>query len=135
MPSQKPGRTETDAASQAGPSRASLIFLAVILALLVALVAAFYPSMPHLTPAPLVAYPPGCIPASQVFVPTNVTRFPDPGLQSLPASAKNRAMLRINMEPCSCGCSQSIVACRLSNPQCATSRKLLEQAVAQRSQP
>jgi len=131
MSSQKPDRTETSAAPQSGPSRAPLILLAVVMVLLAAQVASFYPSMPRLTPAPLVAYPPGCIAASHVFVPTNVTRFPGPGLESLPASARNRALLRINMQECTCGCAQSIVACQLSNPHCATSRKLLEQAVAQ----
>ncbi|HLI30901.1 MAG TPA: hypothetical protein VKV79_07380 [Terriglobia bacterium] len=108
-----------------------MILLAVVMAMLAILVASFYPSMPHLKPAPLVAYPPGCVAASHVFVPTNVTRFPDPALRSLSASARNRALLKINMQECTCGCAQSIVACQLSNLHCATSRKLLEQAITE----
>lgn len=130
MPSQNPGRTNA-AAPKTGSSRIPLILLLVILTLLGALVVSLRPSRPHLLPAPLVAYSQGCSMTGQVFVPTNVTWFPDPDLQSLPASARNRILLHINMEPCACGCSQSVVACRFSNPECATSRKLLKQAVAQ----
>ncbi len=106
-----------------------MALLGVVLAMLAALVLSFSPSKTRFLPAPLVASPPGCA-TGHAFVPTNVTNLPDPGLKSLPAPARSRALLRINMEQCGCGCSQSIVACRLADPECATSRKLLEQTVS-----
>ncbi len=109
--------------------RPPLVLLAVVFALLTALVFSFSSSRITLSPAPLAATRPGCA-ASRVFVPTNVTRFPDAGLEALPVASRNRALLRVNMEPCNCGCLQSVVACRLSNPECAASRKLLGQAIS-----
>lgn len=113
-----------------GPSKISLAVLAIALGLLVALVASLYPPHPKLKPAPLEAYPPGCLKLRHNFTPTNITEIPDLSGNKLSAPAQNRVLLRVNMEPCTCGCNHSIADCRLTNPSCETSRKLIEQEVA-----
>lgn len=131
MSLEKPGpsdRSSTD--SRTGPSKISLAALAIALGLLVALVASLYPPHPKLKPAPLEAYPSGCLKLRHNFTPTNITEVPDLSGNKLSAPVQNRVLLRVNMEPCSCGCNHSIADCRLTNPSCETSRKLIQQEVA-----
>ncbi|MGH9343858.1 MAG: hypothetical protein ACRD19_08875 [Terriglobia bacterium] len=110
-----------------GPSRASVILLAVVLAAMAALAVSFYPPRVHLTPAPLLAYPRGCVMLKSHFVPTDVTEVPFVPVNALPAQAKSRVLLHLNMTSCSCGCAQSVVVCRLKNPQCKISPQLMKQ--------
>ncbi len=124
MSSTKSNSTEASAGGAAsGPSRNSLVLVVVTVGLLAALVWALSPSQPHLTPAPLRLVPPGCPKGPQEFTPTNITEIPDLPLDKLAQGEKNRALLRLNMEPCPCGCGQSIAACRISNPTCETSKE------------
>ncbi len=100
----------------------SVGLVALTIALLGVLVAALNPPQPHLSPAPLRPIPPGCAKGPLDFTPTNLTEIPGLSLEAADREARNRALLRLNMEPCSCGCSQSLAACRASTPSCETSR-------------
>ena len=100
----------------------SVGLVALTIALLGALVVALNPSQPHLSPAPLRTISPGCAKGPWDFTPTNLTEIPGLSLEAVDREATNRALLRLNMDPCSCGCSQSLAACRASTPSCGTSR-------------
>ncbi|MGH9469740.1 MAG: hypothetical protein ACRD1N_05280 [Terriglobia bacterium] len=117
-----------------GASRLSVILLVAVLASLGALVASFYPARGHFQPAPLRSNPPGCVKTAGVFVPTNATGIPVREIASVPAPLRTRVLYRANMQACSCGCNQSIVACRVRDTECATSRKLLREIVSDRGQ-
>ncbi len=93
----------------------------VTLALLAGLVWALNPSQPKLTPAPLLPQASGCPKMRREFIPTNITGIPDPPTEALSQQVKNRVLFRLNMQPCSCGCAQSVAACRTNNPACETS--------------
>jgi len=105
------------------PSRASGTLVVVALVALGALVWALNPRQPKLSPAPLEPPRSTCPPSHADFVPSNITAVPDPPLDTLPKEPKNRVLLRMNMEPCGCGCGQSIAACRINDRTCATSEK------------
>ncbi len=107
----KPGLTGNPAA-----------LVAVTLGLLAVLVAAIRPSDPHLVPAPLHPMPAGCPKGPAEFTPTNLTEIRDPSLEAMGQKEKNRALLRLNMEPCPCGCGLSLASCRVSTPSCETSQ-------------
>ncbi len=95
--------------------------MAIMLALLGALVWALNPPQPRLSPAPLHPLPQGCPKFSRQFVPTNITGVPDPPTDALPENVKYRVLYRLNTEACSCGCTQSVAACRGNNRDCQTS--------------
>ena len=103
----------------------------VTLGLLGALVWALHPDQPQLTPAPLVPVPAECPKAQQAFVPTNYTDLPGGLLEGLSPKQRNRALYRLNMEPCTCGCALSVAACRVNHPACEVSKKLAEKIVAE----
>ena len=105
--------------------------VALTMALLGAVVWGLTPSRPHLTPAPLRPVPPGCLKERNDFVPTNLTEVPNLPLDGLGEEAKNRALLRLNMEPCPCGCGQSLAACRASYSSCESSKAPAENIVAE----
>lgn len=94
----------------------------VTVGLLAALVWAMNPASPHLSPAPLRPLPAGCVKGPPEFTPTNLTEVQDPPLGALGPKEKNRALFRLNMEPCPCGCGLSLASCRASSPSCETSR-------------
>jgi hypothetical protein len=96
------------------------------LALLAAVVWWLSPARVHLTPAPLQPRPAPCAPSAAGFTPTNITSISDPPLDGLSPHVRNRVLLRMNMEPCSCGCGRSIAACCVANPKCPTSKKQAE---------
>ncbi|HEV2176568.1 MAG TPA: hypothetical protein VGW33_05115 [Terriglobia bacterium] len=93
----------------------------MLLAALAVLVWALNPRQPRLRPAPLQPPPSSCPVSHADFVPTNFTEVAGLPLDRLPKTAKNRALLRLNMEPCSCGCNQSLAACRAADRACAVS--------------
>jgi len=101
------------------------------MALLAALVWAFRPLASNFTPAPLQPVPKGCPLGSQEFVPSNLTALPDLPLEKLPPKVKNRVLLRLNMEPCNCGCARSIAACLASDPPCETAKELAKKILAE----
>lgn len=108
-----------------------MALVAVTLALLAALVWALNPSRPGLKPAPLRPQPLGCPRSAQEFTPTNITELPDLASTTLSEDQKYRALFRLNMEPCPCGCGMSVAACRLSHPTCETSKELARKIVAE----
>src|SRR5271167_1134417 len=124
------GAGGTGPTPQSSVRRAGLL-VAMMLVLLGALVWALNPSQPRLTPAPRHPLPPGCPKFSRGFVPANVTSVPDPPTDGLPERVKYRVLYRLNMEACSCGCMQSVAACRLSNRDCRTSLRRAEEIVAE----
>jgi len=128
-------RTETGAGGPGPPPQASLsrpgLLVAIMFALLGALVWALHPPQPRLTPAPLDPLPPGCPKFGRAFVPTNFTSVPDPPTDTLPDKIKYRVLLRLNMEACSCGCQQSVAACRVNNRECQTSLRRAKEIVAE----
>jgi hypothetical protein len=103
----------------------------VTLGLLGALVWALHPDQPQLTPAPLVPIPGECPRVQQAFIPSNYTDLPGGLLEGLPREQRNRALYRLNMEPCTCGCGLSVAACRVNHPACEVSRKLAEKILAE----
>lgn len=123
----EPGPARTNASSL----RNSVALVVVTIGLLGALVAALNPSDPHLTPAPLRAVPSVCPKGAAEFTPSNLTEIPDLPLDASKQGERNRALLRLNMEPCSCGCAQSLAACRVSYPSCATSKGEVKRVVAE----
>ena len=109
-----------------GSSPSSVALVVGMIALLAALVWAMSPSQPRVSPAPLEPVSAGCLKGPKDFQPTNVTDLPGPGLEGLGHAQRNRVLLRLNMEPCTCGCGMSIAACRVQNRDCATSQELVQ---------
>jgi hypothetical protein len=114
-----------------GPSRSAIVMVVVTLGLLGALVWALHPDQPQLTPAPLVPVSSACPKVQQAFIPTNYTDLPGGLLDGLSREQRNRALYRLNMEPCTCGCGLSVAACRVNHPACEISQKLAEKIVAE----
>lgn len=100
-------------------------------ALLGALVWALNPPQPRLTPAPLHPLPPGCPKFGRAFVPTNITGVLDPPTDSLPENVKYRVLYRLNMEACSCGCVESVAACRVTQRDCQASLRRAKEIVTE----
>lgn len=125
----------TEPAAAPGPpgfSPSPVALVVVMIALLAALVWAMTPSQPRVTtPAPLEPVSAGCLKGPKDFQPTNITDIPGPGLEGLGQAQKNRVLLRLNMEPCTCGCGSSIAACRVLNRDCMTSRDLVQKVVSE----
>jgi len=119
------GRQEPEAPerSPAAPQRAanpgSALAVAVTLALLAVLVWGLNPRQPKLRPAPLEPPSRTCPTTRTEFIPSNFTSGPGLNLDGLTPAARNQALLRLNLEPCTCGCRQSLAACLANNPSCA----------------
>ena len=103
------------------PKRGSAFSVAITLGLLALLVWGISPRRMRIKPAPLEPATAVCPPSKAEFVPSNFTEVPGAPIEALPDRVKNRILLRLNMEPCTCGCSQSLASCRASNPQCPVS--------------
>jgi len=101
------------------------------MALLAALVWALRPARPGFQPAPLRALPHGCPKVVREFVPTNFTEVAGLPLESLASETKHRALYRLNMEPCPCGCKESLAACLVNHPQCATAKDLAAKIIGE----
>jgi len=113
------------------PSKGSVASVVVTMMLLAALVWALSPAHPNLQPAPLRPQPPGCPKLDAEFVPTNYTEVPHVALDSLSKEQRNRVLLRLNLEPCPCGCNLSIAACLIDHPDCGTCKDLAQKIVAE----
>lgn len=112
------------------PSRISVILLAAVLVALAALVASFYFPRLRLSPAPLVAYAPGCIITKSRFVPTDFTEIPIPSVSALPTESRERALRAVNFTQCPCGCGVSLAGCVVQRRDCPVSPGLVKKAVA-----
>lgn len=117
------------------PKKGSAAAVAVTLALLALLVWYLNPRQPKFKPAPLEPPSSACAPNGADFVPGNLTEIPQMSLDDLPAAVKNHILLRLNMEPCSCGCRQSLAACRTSNPVCPVSPQAADAIVREETAP
>lgn len=113
------------------PSPGAVATVVVTLGLLAALTWALAPPRVHFTPAPLDPPPADCPKLAREFVPSNVTELSDPPLTGLSAEQKNRALYRLNMVPCTCGCGLSVAACRVEHPACETSKNLARKIIAE----
>jgi hypothetical protein len=111
------------------PGRRPALTAAAALALLAVLVWGLNPRQPELRPAPLKPPQSACAPTASDFTPSNLTDIPDKTVADLPDAVSNRVLLRLNMEPCSCGCKQSLAMCRAANPRCPVSPQALEAIV------
>jgi len=128
------GTAQQPASSQPSPNRSknpSALAAIVTLALLALLVWALIPREPKLKPAPLEPPRSTCAPGTSDFVPSDLTKIPGMSLDGLPKAARNRILLRLNMEPCSCGCKLSLAACRAGNPSCPVSPQAADAIVKQ----
>jgi hypothetical protein len=56
---------------------------------------------------------------------------PHVALDSLSKEQRNRVLLRLNLEPCPCGCNLSIAACLIDHPDCGTCKELAQKIVAE----
>ena len=118
-------------ASGAQPKHGSVLGVALTLGLLALFVWGLTPRRVRFKPAPLDPATTICTASKGEFVPSNLTEIPGVPLATLPEAVKNRILLRLNMEPCSCGCAQSLGSCRASNPQCPISPHATEAVVKQ----
>jgi hypothetical protein len=84
------------------------------------------PRQPDYKPAPLDPPSTECSKPQRDFVPSNITGISDPVLDALPEKEKNRAIYRLNMEPCSCGCQLSVARCCQTNSVCEASQRMLK---------
>lgn len=124
--------TDPPAAPPSGrPSRGAVAAVVVTLGLLAALTWALAPARVHFTPVPLDPLPADCPKLAREFVPSNVTEILDPPLAVLSSALKNRALYRLNMEPCTCGCGLSVAACRVEHPACEISKNLALKIIAE----
>ncbi len=105
--------------------------VAVTLALLAALAWALAPDRPDFKPAPLEPPREDCPKVRREFLPSNATELLEPSLAGLTPAQKNRVLYRLNMEPCTCGCSLSVAACRVNNLDCKVSRALADKVIAE----
>jgi len=114
--------------------RGSALLVAVTLALLAWLVWASRPIRPPIAPAPLRTLPAGCPKKAGDFIPSNFTDAPGVSWQGLSDRQRNRALLRLNMEVCPCGCNVSVAECLNTHPPCdackASARRILDEEKA-----
>jgi hypothetical protein len=138
-----PTSSSTDAAPEAGsesskapdvpPKPPSVLPVVLTLGMLALLVWGFSPRRVRIKAAPLQPVTSLCTPHGD-FVPTNLIEIPGVPLDRLPDAVKNRILLRLNMEPCTCGCAQSLASCRASNPQCPVSPGATDAVVKEEQQ-
>ena len=111
------------------PKRGSVAAVAVTFALLALLVWGLHPRRPKIRPALLLPPSNPCSAARTDFVPSNLTSIPGLSLEKLPPAVRNQVLLRLNLEPCPCGCKLSLAACLASNPSCTVARRAAEAIV------
>ncbi len=108
-----------------------MALVVVMLGLLAALVRYLNPPQPNFTPAPLDRRSSECLKPPREFVPSNVTDLHDAALDALPQEEKIRALFRLNMEPCPCGCKFSVADCRSTNSRCEISAQAARRLIAE----
>jgi hypothetical protein len=114
-------------------SRAGVVHLLATLAVLAAFVWALWPDRPNVQPAPLRPPDAACPQLGGQFTPTNFTELPGLDLASLSQEGRNRVLLRLNMEPCPCGCNTSLAYCLVSHTRCEKCKELAQEIIAEES--
>ena len=113
------------------PPRGADVYLIVTLVVLAALVWELKPDRPNVRPAPLRPPETACPQIAGQFTPTNITDVPSQDLASLSKERRNHVLLRLNMEPCTCGCNQSIALCLVSHARCEACRQRAKEIIAE----
>jgi hypothetical protein len=108
-----------------------VIYLLVTLAVLAGLVWALRPDQPNVKPAPLRPPDAACPHLDGQFTPTNFTELPGLELASLSKERRNHVLLRLNFEPCACGCNTSVAYCLVSHPRCGKCKELAQKIIAE----
>ena len=129
-----PDKTRPNEPGPASPplsSRGAVIYLFVTMAVLAAFVWALRPNRPNVKPAPLRPEDAACPQLDGEFTPTNFTGLPGLELDSLSKGRRNHLLLRLNMEPCPCGCNTSIAYCLLSHARCEKCKELAQKIIAE----
>jgi hypothetical protein len=108
-----------------------VIFLFVTIAVLAVFVWALRPDRPNVKPAPLRPVEAPCPRLDAEFIPTNFTELPGLELDSLSKERRNHVLLRLNLEPCPCGCNTSIAYCLAHHPRCEKCKELAQQIIAE----
>ncbi len=129
-----PDKTSSNEPGPASPpvsSRGAGIRLFVAMAVLAAFVWALRPNRPNVKPAPLRPPDAACPQLGSEFTPTNFTELPGLELDSLSKARRNHVLLRLNMEPCPCGCNRSIAYCLLSHARCQKCKELAQKIIAE----
>jgi hypothetical protein len=127
----KTGPDELETASPTVSSRGAVIYLFIAMAVLAALVWALRPDRPNVKPAPLRSEDAACPRLDVEFTPTNFTELPSLELDSLSKECRNHALLRLNLEPCPCGCNTSIAYCLVHHPRCKKCKELAKEIIAE----
>lgn len=117
-------------APPSGSGRSAVAWVVVTLALLAALVWGLTPARLSLKPAPIRLETAGCPKIAGDFVPSDYTEVPGLKWDGLSSQQKNCVLLRLNMEPCSCGCNVSIASCLRNHPECKTCKDLAQKILA-----
>ena len=112
-----------------GPTRGAIATVVLTIALLGAFVWYIRPSRPDFKPAPLQVLSDECPKTNRAFVPSNITDPPILARSGLDPRQRLRATYRMNFEPCTCGCNQSIAECLANHPQCKVCRALTESII------
>jgi hypothetical protein len=108
-----------------------VIYFLVTLTALAALVWALRPGRPNGKPAPLHPQAAACPQLDGQFTPTNFTALPGLELASLSKERRNHVLLRLNMEPCPCGCNTSLAYCLVSHARCGKCKELAQEIIAE----
>ena len=114
-----------------GPSGSSITLVTVTVTLLAVLVWSLSPARPDYRPAPPQPRMHGCPRVAGEFVPSNYTEVQGVPLDSFAKEQRNHILLRLNLEPCPCGCNSSIAACCVNHPQCENCKELARKIVAE----
>ena len=122
---------EPQPARPAVSSRGAVIYLFITMAALAAFVWAVRPSGPNVKPAPLRVEEVPCPHLEAEFTPTNFTDLPGLELDSLSKEHRNHVLLRLNMEPCPCGCNTSVAYCLVHHPRCTKCKELGQEIIAE----
>jgi len=63
------------------------------------------------------------------------TQIPGVDLSKLPSERRTAALQKLNTEPCTCGCENTVAKCRVDDPKCSTSvpiaQRIVEEITAQ----
>jgi hypothetical protein len=98
---------------------------------LAALVWELKPDRPNVQPAPLPPQGTTCPHLAGQFTPTNITDLPGLDIALLSRERRNHVLLRLNMEPCTCGCNGSVAFCLLSHARCEACRQQAKEIIAE----
>ena len=59
------------------------------------------------------------------------TQIPGVDLSKLSPERRTQALQKLNSEPCTCGCDNTVAKCRIDDPKCATSLPIAQRMVAE----